>query len=91
MKLSLCLYLSADTTAYSWFSLSLQTDPDSSLDEEQESHIIINAVKSANIPKFVSEDVPLFEGILEDLFPGITPPQLDNRLLQVMPNIGTRR
>ena len=50
---------------------------------EEESHIVINAVKDANIPKFVAEDLPLFERILADLFPGLTPPVLDNKLLQV--------
>ena len=42
--------------------------------EEEESHLIINAVKDANIPKFVAEDLPLFTRILADLFPGMDPP-----------------
>ena len=51
--------------------------------EEEESHIIINAVKDANIPKFVAEDVPLFNSILADLFPGMDPASPDNKLLKV--------
>ena len=51
--------------------------------EEDESHLIINAVKDANIPKFVAEDVPLFKRILADLFPGLDPPGPDNKLLKV--------
>ena len=51
--------------------------------EEEESHIIINAVKDANIPKFVAEDVPLFKSILADLFPGMNPAGPDNKLLKV--------
>ena len=51
--------------------------------EEEESHLIINAVKDANIPKFVAEDVPLFKSILADLFPGLDPPVPDNKLLKV--------
>ena len=53
-----------------------------SLDEE-ESHLIINAVKDVNIPKFVAEDLPLFTRILADLFPGLDPPAPDNKLLKV--------
>ena len=51
--------------------------------EEEESHLIINAVKDANIPKFVAEDVPLFKSLLADLFPGSDPPGPDNKLLKV--------
>ena len=51
--------------------------------EEEESHLIINAVKDANIPKFVAEDLPLFTRILADLFPGMDPPAPDNKLLKV--------
>ncbi|KAJ7369814.1 hypothetical protein OS493_036331 [Desmophyllum pertusum] len=50
--------------------------------EEEESHLIINAVKDANIPKFVAEDMPLFKRILADLFPGLDPPVPDNNLLK---------
>ena len=51
--------------------------------EEEESHLIINAVKDANIPKFVAEDLPLFTRILADLFPGMDPPAPDDKLLKV--------
>ena len=51
--------------------------------EEEESHLIINAVKDANIPKFITEDMPLFKSILADLFPGMDPPGPDNKLLKV--------
>ena len=51
--------------------------------EEEESYLIINAVKDANIPKFVAEDLPLFTRILADLFPGLDPPAPDNKLLKV--------
>lgn len=63
------------------FLLSLKMESETL--EEEESHIIINAVKDANIPKFVAEDVPLFKSILADLFPGLDPPGPDNKLLKV--------
>lgn len=47
------------------------------LTEEGESHVLIHSLRDANLPKFLAEDVPLFEGILADLFPGITPPEQD--------------
>ena len=60
-----------------------------SLDEE-ESHLIINAVKDVNIPKFVAEDLPLFTRILADLFPGLDPPPPDNKLLKVKTVMGEK-
>ena len=51
--------------------------------EEEESRLVINAVKDANIPKFIAEDIPLFKSILADLFPGMDPPGADNKLLKV--------
>ncbi|XP_067884712.1 dynein axonemal heavy chain 6-like [Heterodontus francisci] len=47
-----------------------------------ESHILISALKDANLPKFLAEDVPLFENILDDLFPGLTTPKEENLQLQ---------
>uniref|UniRef100_UPI00398F3748 dynein axonemal heavy chain 6-like n=1 Tax=Pristiophorus japonicus TaxID=55135 RepID=UPI00398F3748 len=54
------------------------------LSQTDESHILINAVKDANLPKFLAEDVPLFGNILADLFPGLTPPKEETVRLQVM-------
>lgn len=36
---------------------------------------LIVACNDSNIPKFVAEDIPLFRGIMQDLFPGITFPE----------------
>jgi dynein heavy chain len=35
----------------------------------EESAIVLRAISDCNIPKFVSNDIPLFNGIIEDLFP----------------------
>ncbi|KAM4770854.1 dynein axonemal heavy chain 14 [Rhinophrynus dorsalis] len=52
------------------------------LSHEDESLIIISALKEANLPKFLAEDAPLFENILADLFPGIIIEKANTRRLE---------
>lgn len=42
------------------------------------------AVFDASIPKFIAEDVPLFMGIVEDLFPNFENFKEDTLLLRVI-------
>nr|KAI8735296.1 dynein heavy chain 6; axonemal-like [Biomphalaria glabrata] len=58
--------------------------------ENEESYILIHSLRDANMPKFLAEDVPLFESILDDLFPGVTPPAQDTGVLEKSINMSIR-
>jgi len=38
--------------------------------ETSEQKVLINAMRDSNVPKFLAHDIPLFMGIIQDLFPG---------------------
>jgi dynein heavy chain len=47
-------------------------DPDLSEDV-----VLIRAMRDSNVPKFLEQDLPLFRGIIQDLFPGVQVPYID--------------
>ncbi|XP_048641449.1 dynein axonemal heavy chain 10 isoform X3 [Marmota marmota marmota] len=44
--------------------------------ELQEDVVLMRALRDMNLPKFVFEDVPLFLGLISDLFPGLDCPRV---------------
>ncbi|KAL1130882.1 hypothetical protein AAG570_012123 [Ranatra chinensis] len=50
--------------------------------DKSEDVVLIRALRDSNLPKFLAEDAILFQGIINDLFPGVTLPEHDYGIFQ---------
>ncbi|XP_062938980.1 dynein axonemal heavy chain 14 [Cynocephalus volans] len=66
-------------------------DNSDNLPEVDETVIIIEAIREANLPKFPLEDVLLFEKIIGDIFPEVTVSELKEPALEKVISIATQQ
>merc|ERR1719440_1799086 len=58
--------------------------------DQSESQILLRALRDVNVPKFLKDDLPLFDNIISDLFPGVQRPQMDYGSLEEACNTASK-
>ncbi|XP_058525212.1 dynein axonemal heavy chain 14 isoform X2 [Ochotona princeps] len=59
--------------------------------EAAETLIITKAIREASLPKFPPEDIPLFEMIVEDIFPSVTTTKVNPSALEKVIRVATQQ
>lgn len=44
--------------------------------------VLIRAMRDSNVPKFLADDLPLFQALIQDLFPGVHIPEINSNELE---------